>query len=83
MGEYTEGFYKNDDLEFMVDGIEYMAEVTARLIRDEHEQEFIDDKKVIFYVGTPEEWIVTELTEELEKKLDEAILNDEEHQRWV
>ena len=83
MGDYTEGFYKNDDLEFMVDGIEYMAEVTARLIRDEHEQEFIDDKKVIFYVGTPEEWIVTELTEELEKKLDEAILNDEEHQRWV
>ena len=83
MGEYTEGFYKNDDLEFMVDGNEYMAEVTARLIRDEHDQDFIDDKKVIFYVGTPEEWIVTELTEELEKKLDEAILNDEEHQRWV
>lgn len=78
----VEGFYKNDDLEFSVDGTEYMAEVKARLIRDEYGREFVDDKEVIFYVGTPDEWVKTELTQDLNKKLEDAILSDEKHQLW-
>lgn len=78
----VEGFYKNDELEFSADGTEYMAEVKARLIRDEYDREFVDDKEVIFYVGTQEEWVKADLTQDLNKKLDDAILCDEKHQLW-
>jgi hypothetical protein len=66
--------YCNDDLEFNYNGIDYMADVTARVIENEYGQEWVEITEALFYVGTPDEWILTELTPELQKVLEDKIL---------
>lgn len=66
--------YCNDDLEFSYNGTDYMADVTARVFENEYGQEWVEITEVLFYVGTSDEWILTELTEELQKVLESKIL---------
>lgn len=66
--------YCNDDLEFTYNGTEYMADVLARVCENEFGQEWVEITEVLFYVGTADEWILTELTSELQKVLESKIL---------
>lgn len=66
--------YSNDDLEFSYNGTDYMADVTARVIENEYGQEWVEITEVLFYVGTSDEWVLTELTAELQKVLESKIL---------
>lgn len=66
--------YSNDDLEFEYNGTEYMADVLAKVCENEFGQEWVEITEVLFYVGTPDEWILTELTPELQKVLESKIL---------
>ena len=66
--------YCNDDLEFSYNGTDYMADVTARVFENEFGQEWVEITEVLFYVGTSDEWILTELTAELQKVLEGKIL---------
>jgi hypothetical protein len=76
MTKYDFREYCNDDLEFTYNGTDYMADVVAIIFENEFGQEWVETSVVLFYVGTPDEWVPTELTEELEKVLEDKILED-------
>lgn len=67
--------YYNDDLEFTYNGTDYMADVTSIIFENEF-GEWVEITEVLFYVGTPDEWVLTELTEELQNVLENKILED-------
>lgn len=68
--------YSNDNLEFSYNGTDYMADVLAKVCENEFGQEWVEITEVLFYVGTPDEWILTELTAELQKVLEDKILSE-------